>query len=50
MSILAGIGEIEDGKVVVNGKRKVALDAEGNEVAVEKKPRAPEESLGRGGH
>ena len=47
MSILAGIGEIEDGKVVVkrkrspNGKRKVGLDAEGNEVVVEKKPRSP---------
>ena len=47
MSILAGIGEIKDGKVVVKrkrspyGKRKAVLDAEGNEVAVEKKPRAP---------
>ena len=47
MSILAGIGEIEDRKVVVkrkrspNGKRKVGLDAEGNEVVVEKKPRVP---------
>ena len=53
MAILAGIGELENGKVVkrkrsisVGGggggtKKKVTLDAEGNVVAVEKKPRAP---------